>query len=132
MYVVARLNGQGRELALAVRRILLAYAECYAVDILAGVMPPIPPLYQTGIKFKPEPAAGTGIEDWADPWTVLARGYGDCDDLVLYRLTELLVELEKATTAVAHHGNAFHVGVRRQDQRLEDPSLILIERNGRI
>lgn len=129
MYVVARLPARDRALAASMRRVLLALAEGYAAHVREGH--PLPPLRTTRIRFSPEPSAGIGIEDWADPWTVLKRGYGDCDDLVLYRLTELLALGERATVSVIWQGSGFHVRVRRANGALEDPSLYLIHMNGR-
>lgn len=49
---------------------------------------PLPPLYQTSVRFRPEPWAGK-VEEFADVLTVYARGWGDCDDLVGIRCAEL-------------------------------------------
>jgi hypothetical protein len=131
MYVVARLPARGRELAACMRRVLSALAESYAALVQAGQAQRLPPLRTTAIRFCPEPQAGTGVEDWADPWTVLSRGHGDCDDLVIYRLTELLLTGERATVSVIWQGSGFHVRVRRANGTLEDPSLFVIAKNGK-
>lgn len=49
---------------------------------------PLPRLYTCGVTFAPEPNEGV-YEDFADCLTVLRRGWGDCDDLVAYRVAEL-------------------------------------------
>lgn len=49
---------------------------------------PLPKLYRSGVRFAPEPNQGR-YEDFADCLTVLRRGWGDCDDLVAYRVAEL-------------------------------------------
>jgi hypothetical protein len=49
---------------------------------------PLPKLYRSGVKFAPEPNAGE-YEDFADCLSVLRRRWGDCDDLVAYRVAEL-------------------------------------------
>lgn len=49
---------------------------------------PVPKLYRSGVRFEPEPNEGL-YEDFADCLTVLGRGWGDCDDLVAYRVAEL-------------------------------------------
>lgn len=49
---------------------------------------PLPPLYSTAVKFRPEPWAGKA-EEFADVLTVYDRLWGDCDDLVGIRCAEL-------------------------------------------
>ena len=106
--------------------------------IRAGVLPP---LYKSGVRYRPEPWRG-GIEEVADAWTVLRRGWGDCDDLSPWRTAEL----QEAGDAKAHtkvswkprrrpdgspvmvRGRpvfVWHVTTRRGDGRVEDPSRYL-------
>lgn len=85
----------------------------------------LPPLYQSGIRFAMEPGHGKGVEDFANPWTTLARGWGDCDDLILYRLVELLLSGERAHTRAEWLGNAVHVVLRRENGMREDVSALL-------
>lgn len=47
---------------------------------------PIAPMYMTGVRYKEDPA---GREDWRDLFSVMKRGYGDCDNLVAWRCAEL-------------------------------------------
>jgi Transglutaminase-like superfamily len=54
----------------------------------AGQGIPIPPLYASGVYYEEDPA---GREDWRDVFSVLARGKGDCDNLVCWRVAELRV-----------------------------------------
>ena len=61
--------------------------------------------------------------------TVLARGWGDCDDLIGYRVSELLAQGEAATVNCIWDGVRMHVRVRRASGDLEDPAQILHERN---
>lgn len=110
------------------RHVLSALADCYVAHARRGH--PLPLLANTQVRFRHEPNAGTGIEDWADPWTVLQRGWGDCDDLVLYRLCELRLAGQPATVSVIWQGNGFHVGVRRADGSVDDPALYLLNKNG--
>lgn len=98
----------------------------------------LPPLYRSGIRFAPEPGHGSGNEDFALPKTTYDRRVGDCDDLVIYRLWELLAQGEAATCAVIFLDNANHVRVRRGPlnrprrhradcqctQCIEDPSIL--------
>lgn len=48
---------------------------------------PIPPLYRSGVRYERERGPS---EEFADVLTVLKRGWGDCDDLVGWRVAELL------------------------------------------
>lgn len=98
----------------------------------------LPPLYRSGIVYQKEPGHGSGNEDFALPKTTYDRGWGDCDDLVIYRCWELLCSGEAATCAVVYLANANHVRVRRgpmnrprghrpdcQCERcIEDPSIL--------
>lgn len=61
----------------------------------AGMGPPIPPLYQSGVRYKEDDA---GREDWRDVLVILQRGFGDClplstlvmrDDYTMASLGEL-------------------------------------------
>lgn len=47
---------------------------------------PVPPLYASGVYYEEDPP---GREDWRDCYVVLARGKGDCDNLVAWRVAEL-------------------------------------------
>lgn len=98
-----------------------------------------PPLFASGVVFKPEPWAGK-IEEFAHALTVLARGWGDCDDLVAYRVAELRVfgdrlagtPPEKALARIYGRDRKMHAQVRRGDApnvvkngTIEDPSRLL-------
>ena len=89
--------------------------------------PRFPPLYRSGIRYRLEPQHGSGNEEFAPPWLTAARGWGDCDDLVIYRVAELIASGEKAScyTMWPEGSKHLHVLVRRGDNRLEDPSIIL-------
>lgn len=49
---------------------------------------PYPKLYKSGVRFAPEPNQGKW-EDFATCQKVIERRWGDCDDLVAYRVAEL-------------------------------------------
>lgn len=98
-----------------------------------------PPLYASGIRFKPEPWAGR-LEEFAPAIKVLARGWGDCDDLICYRAAELRAfgdrlagtPPEKAVVRIYGRGKKMHAQVRRDPRFLqagqidiEDPSRLL-------
>jgi hypothetical protein len=51
-----------------------------------GLGQPIPPLYASGVVYREDPA---GQENWRDVYSVLAQGFGDCDNLVIWRVAEL-------------------------------------------
>lgn len=83
----------------------------------------LPPLYKSGIRYRRE----TG-EHWQNPWETFQTGYGDCEDLALYRVAELVREGRdrRARVAVIRTGPAtLHALVRLGSGRLEDPSRAL-------
>lgn len=92
----------------------------------------VPLLYESSIRFRREPEATikAGIEQFDNVLQVLARGHGDCDDLVLWRVAELRERGEDASTRVAWPTGSrkFHAQVRRADGSYEDPSRILVFR----
>jgi len=49
---------------------------------------PIPPLYQSGVRYREDPP---GQENWKDCLAVLQDGHGDCDRLVGWRVAELRI-----------------------------------------
>lgn len=53
---------------------------------VAGLGEPIPPLYRSGIVYAED---GAGREDWRDIPAIIARGSGDCDNIVSWRVAEL-------------------------------------------
>lgn len=93
---------------------------------------PLPPLYGSGIVFRPDPKAGVE-ERWHSPARTFELGCGDCDQLLLYRGAELVAAGEDAScqciaqrTAV---GTKMHVRMRRGNGTLEDPSVICFPRS---
>lgn len=121
MYIATNLPLTGEALARAMRPVLQGLAVAYGE---ARREYPFPPLYSSGIRYQAEKNADR-YEEWADPWTVAARRHGDCDDLVLYRLAELIAAGERATVTVYWTGHRYHVAVRRASGAVEDPSEIL-------
>jgi hypothetical protein len=115
-------NLPGGHLAYLTSQILNGLAAGYCP--LASLCP-LPPLYLSGIRYALEPNHGQGWEDFANPWTTLSRGAGDCDDLILYRLVELLLQGEHAHCRAEWLGNAVHVVIRRGNGEREDPSALL-------
>jgi hypothetical protein len=90
----------------------------------------LPPLYESGVVYRLEASHGEGLEDFALPSTTYARGWGDCDDLVLWRVAELRAGGERATVRADYLDGEVHVQVRRASGALEDPSRILTLKEG--
>lgn len=92
---------------------------------------PLPPLYESGVRYQAEPNAGE-YEDFKSPLRTYAEGWGDCDDLIIYRCAELRAAGELATVQCMRKvgTSRMHVRVRRQNGLLEDPS-IEIEKQGK-
>lgn len=89
---------------------------------------PFPSLYSAGVRYQVEPNAGT-FEQWKSPVQTFEDGWGDCDDLSLYRVAELLASNEAAETQVLAQstpiGVRMHARVARANGSEEDPSIIL-------
>jgi hypothetical protein len=98
--------------------LISAYLPLYALC-------PLPPLYGSGMRYALEPNHGKGWEDFANPWTARQRGWGDCDDLILWRGLELNAQGEHATVNAEWLGNNVHVRIRRPNGLIEDPSILL-------
>ena len=125
MIIVTRLPRHSSEQSLchAIRALLTTLASCWAAELKRA---PLPPLYRSGVVYRLEEE---GPEDWSDPWTTRERGWGDCDDLVGWRVAELRAAGEPAgVVCMRREGTQrYHVAVRRADGRLEDPSRVLRE-----
>lgn len=82
----------------------------------------VPRLYASGVRYRRE---APGAESW-DTWDrVLARGWGDCEDLASWRAAELRVTGGDpgARPVVIRTGpGMLHAVVRRSSGALEDPS----------
>jgi hypothetical protein len=91
-----------------------------------------PKLYQAGIEYRPE----EGTENWLSPPEVLQLGYGDCEDLTIWRCAELVASGNPCRPQVKGRagpagGFVQHVFVGYPDGRTEDPSLILLPKGFR-
>lgn len=141
MDVRTTIPGRGHALSLSIQDVLTGIARAWSREFrrAAAAGRPYPVLYRSHVRFRHEPP-GQDFEEWADPPTVLRRGYGDCDDLIIYRLAELLAVGEQASVQVMREledpsdprnprdTGRFHVAIRRQDGTEEDPSRILLTR----
>ena len=129
MWIIQRLPYGSEQLArpfqIALNACMLSAAERMRDD-------PLPLLYSLptqgpgSVIYAPEPWSGEGVEEFADPWTVLARGWMDCDDGVIWRGAELLVAGLPAHALIQRlkGTSRYHTQVRREfDGLVEDPSL---------
>ena len=115
-------------------RFLSMLADFYARWVKHNPLPPL--MMPKGnrahpnckIRYQEEPNSGKGFEQWDSPWTVVARGWGDCDDLILYRLCELRAKGERAGVSLIKKGDRFHAQVKRKNGDYEDPSTALIQK----
>ena len=90
----------------------------------------VPPIYQSGVRYQLEPD-GWECESFDSIPAILARGWGDCDDLAPWRCAELRAQGEKAKIRIQWKQSPisgqklFHIVVRREDGSIEDPSALL-------
>lgn len=87
MNILIRVAQSRGELSSTFQLALMCAIACAADHMRKN---PLPPLYSTDVKFQDEPWQGQGVEEFATPWMVLERKWGDCDDLVIYRGAELV------------------------------------------
>lgn len=98
-----------------IENMLNAILEKYPDD------PTLPLLYNSGIRYKRDPD-----ERWQTPRETYEKGYGDCEDLALYRAFELRRGGFPAKVKVYRpRPGLLHVFVDRGDGRFEDPSRAL-------
>lgn len=98
-----------------------------------------PAIYQSGVRYQQEPTRlREATEDFAPVTVVIARGWGDCDDLAAWRAAELRVTgADAAARAVIvpspgdrQGARRWHAVVKRSDGRLEDAARTLAQ--GRV
>lgn len=86
----------------------------------------LPPLYRAGVVYERE----EGTEIWKDPVNVYKDGFGDCEDLAIWRTAELRNNHKRAQPYIRYRVDPatgtyiYHVMVMRAGG-LEDPSLKL-------
>lgn len=99
----------------------------------------VPPLYRSGVRYENEPNysfEGQPLEEFALIPIVIARGWGDCDDLAPWRVSELQqickesakirIQWKRQMLPGGIKGRKyFHIVVRRGDGSIEDPSALL-------
>jgi hypothetical protein len=122
-----------RMLGLAIKPILEALVK---VDQLFLRTHHVPPLYASGVRYQDEP--WEGFEEFAPIPTILARGWGDCDDLAPWRVAELRNQGKKASIRVfwkkhPGKGKLFHILVRRPYEPSEfDSAYMVIPKDGSL
>ena len=140
MFVVCRLPGSGLDLSRSIRDMVLVLAEFWSEEL---VRHPLKPFYSYGIRYRPEPKESLA-EEWVDPYVVCERGFGDCDDMVIWRLAEIFNESGyKAGGNVQRIGLSawpcvywqedtgnYHVLIRHLDGRREDPAKLMHKKYG--
>lgn len=131
-----------RQIAKICRNYLLALVETNVIlmDLAEQAGKPVPPLYGSHIKFRGEPWAGE-IDEFADCFMMLKRGWADCEDLCGYRcaFVRRLQRLQPPATRGARCSVKvywrqkagsdpdvpswiLHAQVRMPDGTIEDPS----------
>ncbi len=120
-----------RDLARIIRTVTSAQVAINKAYILENN---VPDLYESGVRYQREPR-GQKFEEFAAIPIILARGWGDCDDLAPWRVAELRQKYgEKANIRIQWKprnpkkpkgATLYHVVVRRENGVIEDPSLIL-------
>jgi hypothetical protein len=121
--VLIRLPQSRARLSRAFQVALDASIECAAEWMR---LHPLPALYRSHIRYQHEPWAGEEIEEFADPYTVWKRGWGDCDDLVIFRGGELRAAGLRCHPRILHElqTDKYHTQLTRDfDGVIEDPSL---------
>lgn len=89
--------------------------------------PETPRLLTSKVRYRPE----YGTEIWQDIPTTLRQGYGDCEDLAMWRCAELIAQGIGAMPYITWRtspgaGNTiYHALVRWPDGKIEDPSRAL-------
>jgi len=100
--------------------VLLEHADRRGVEL--------PELYESGIRYRREPAGREWWENAADVIGVVADRSGDCEDLAALRAAELRYYdgEDEARVRIIRTSRAFHAIVERADGSREDPSRILL------
>jgi len=102
-----------------------ANTEVSQALIERGGIPPLADAIEQGmVRWKPEDSP-PGDESFDHPGLVLARGWGDCDDLAPWWAAELRAsEEDPEAKAIVYQSGAqrWHVVVQRGDGSIDDPS----------
>jgi hypothetical protein len=134
---------QSKILGLAIRPILEA---CVCGNMLyLRLHRNVPGIYASGVRYEEEPGfvfQGEPVEEFALIPIILARGFGDCDDLAPWRCAELRLSGEPAKIRIQWQRpkkpdgtlgrKYFHIVVRRGDGSIDDPSAKLGMHDGHV
>lgn len=130
MFVVLRLPGKDTDLSRSIQSMIYSLAKSWAVALANN---PLPPFYECNIRYKPEPEASLA-EEWTDPYTTFTRKYGDCDDMVIWRLAEIINDsgVGSAWPSVAREigTGKYHVLIAKNNGTYEDPARIMRDKLG--
>lgn len=120
-----------------VRRVTGLLEETIALNMQIMRERPVPYLYSTDVIYRPEPP---GPEEFANVLQCLGLAprvsrlpgrWGDCDDLMCWRVAELRTFGEHATPRIvwrARLKGSKHAQVRRGDGSIDDPCMWAIRR----
>lgn len=134
--IAGAFNGRD-ELRAWLRALLSLNVELLRLARRAGR--PYPPLYRSGVRYAPEPRAGSAAraalepEDFAPVPVVISRGWGDCDDLAAWRAAEwqlsgVLADIDvRESAGSSPTARRWHIVVVLPDGSIEDPSRRLSE-----
>lgn len=90
----------------------------------------LPPLFQSGVRFRLPPEHGSGVEYMRLPPFTYADKEGDCDRLLIWWLCENWAQGKPASCTTYFLGNAMHVQGRQswpgdEHGAIVDPAVIL-------
>lgn len=111
----------GGVLALVAKGVVEGLAAGAAAMLSSGRWS-LPPLYKSGVRYALEPNHGKGTDEFAMPPVVYQRRWGDCDDLVIWRIAELRAAGVAASCRAVWVGSRVHVTVRHPNGQIEDPA----------
>lgn len=123
MRILSLIASSGDRLSRPFQLQLNCCMQCAAIEL---ALHPLPALYSTTVRYQDEPWAGEGLEEFADPYTVFHRGWGDCDDLVIWRGAELIARGYPCHARILHDtsNDKYHTQLTRDfDGIIEDPAL---------
>lgn len=111
----------------------LVTLDCELIRLARERGTPYPALYSSGVRYQPEPRAtvpgvGQSPEDFSPISVVVARGWGDCDDLAAWRCAELrcsgvAADVEvRESPASRPQARRWHIVVALPGGSIEDPA----------
>ncbi len=111
--------------------VILSLVESLALTDLLWIQyngAPVPSIYKSGVRY--QSSCWPRVEcPWKDIPRLLETGFGDCKDLVAWRLAELrfgnVIALPHLQVRERKQGTVFHVLIKHSDGSLEDPSKLL-------